>query len=611
MHVIATAGHVDHGKSSLVKALTGMDPDRLEEEKRRGLTIDLGFAWLQLPSGQQVGIVDVPGHERFIKNMLAGVGATDLALFVVAANEGWQPQSQEHLDILDLLGFDLGIVVITKTDLVNTDQLQEVIADVSRRIQSTSLARSVIVPVSIKSGEGLQELIGHVSLLVARAKSSADLDRPRLWIDRAFSIKGSGTVVTGTLIEGSLREDQEVEITNKGVRARIRSIQSHQSDVPAIGPGNRTALNLASVSPEKIDRGDVLTLPNSFTTTNGFVAHLRFLDLGFDPNERGSFKVYLGSAELDCSLTFIGPPPVRGGDGFAALRIQGPSTVASFGDRLILRDSGRRITLAGGTIIEPFLRSFGPPRSKNALDRAKARRSAPDMQGYLEVLLSEVEALTTSEAILMTGIAAERLPGVRTRSFIFSEQAFADLCRKAEELVYEYQSIHPLEPGIPRVQIDIASSREIAEEIVDSLIEQGRLVSEATFVRSPGHQPQTETPEALDLLSTIDAAGFSPPLLWQLQETFEPALVRSLVREERLVQVDRDILISARKLQELTDLVRDLVEEHGPFTVARFRDAVGTSRKYAVPFLEYMDSKGITRREGDVRELGPALRREP
>lgn len=607
MHVIATAGHVDHGKSSLVKALTGMDPDRLEEEKRRGLTIDLGFAWLNLPSGQRVGIVDVPGHERFIKNMLAGVGATDLALFVVAANEGWQPQSQEHLDILDLLGFNLGIVVITKTDLVNGDQLKETIAHVSERIQRTTLAGSPILPVSIKNDEGLPDLLIHLSALVEQATAPLDLGRPRLWVDRAFSIKGSGTVITGTLIEGSLKKDQEVEIPTKGIRARIRTIQSHQSEVTSIGPGNRTALNLVSVSTERIDRGDVLTLPKTFETTNGFVAHLRFLDLGFDPNERGSFKVYLGSAELDCSLTFIGTSPKRGGDGFAALRVQGNSTVASFGDRLILRDSGRRTTLAGGRIIEPILRSFGPPRSTNALARAEARQAATDTRAYLEVSLSELGTMTAREAMLVTGLTADRLPGVRTKSFVFSEQAFLDLCNEAEKLVLEYQSLHPFEPGIPRLQIEAGASRAIAEEIVEALVANGRLIAAAAFVRTPDHHPQTETPEALHLLQTMDAAGFSPPLVWQLHETFEPSLVRSLVREEKLVQIDRDIVLSARKLHELSDVVGHLVESHGSFTVAQFRDAVGTSRKYAVPLLEFLDSQGITRREGDMRNLGPAL----
>lgn len=606
MHVIATAGHVDHGKSSLVRALTGIDPDRLEEEKRRGLTIDLGFAWLQLPSGQEVGIVDVPGHERFIKNMLAGVGATDVALFVVAANEGWQPQSQEHLDILDLLGFNSGIIVITKADTVSQRQVNDLVADVTARISETSLAGSPVVAVSAKTGQGIQDLVQHLDELMMNAEPSVDLGRPRLWIDRAFSIKGSGTVVTGTLIEGFIERDQEVEVVNKGIRARVRSIQSHRSEVGRIGPGNRTALNLVSVSPEALDRGDVISLPGTWATTNGFVGQIRFLDLGFDPNDRGSFKVYVGSAELDCSLTFVGSPPKRGAEGFALFRILGAPSVANFGDRIILRDSGRRRTLAGGRIIEPFSKYFGSPRSADAVDRGRARAKAIGVKDYLDVLLTEVEALKIVEARSMTGLAVDSLPGIRTKSFVFSEGTFARLGEKLVDQVRAYQSGHPVEPGILRTELRIGSDPQITEEIVELLTIQGHLVSEETFVRTQDHQPQTETPEALDLFKVVHDGGFSPPTVSELNHRFDHSLIRSLLRTGRLVQIDRDIVLTAERMGELKGLLRTLVEKEGPFTVARFRDAVGTTRKYAVPMLEYLDSKQITHREGDLRTLGPA-----
>lgn len=608
MHVIATAGHVDHGKSSLVKALTGIDPDRLEEEKRRGLTIDLGFAWIQLPSGRNVGIVDVPGHERFIKNMLAGVGATDVALFVVAANEGWKPQSQEHLDILDLLGFSTGIIVITKSDTVSEKQVHDLTDDVLARVRQTSLAGSPIMAVSARTGQGLPELLKSLDDVVGQASPAQDLGRPRLWIDRAFSIKGSGTVVTGTLLEGALTEDQEVEIVNKGTRARIRTIQSHRSEVARIGPGNRTALNLVSIDRETIDRGDVLSSPGSWVLTQGFVAELRFLDLGFDPNDRGAFKIYHGSAELDCSLTFIGPPAERGGHGFVACRILGPPHVASFGDRIILRDSGRRITLAGGTIIEPFLQNFGSPKSNEAVTRARSRADAQAVRGYMAVLLDESEGIKISEALLMTGLEKDALPGILTKTFVVSEKTHDEIRSRVMEQVRDYQVDHPVEPGIPRTQIKAGSAPQITEEILELLITQGQLQPEGTFVRTPDHQPQTETPEALHLLNAVNAAGFSPPTVAELNQQYDPSLIRSLVRNGRLVQIDRDIVISSDRLQQLFTAVRELALESDGFTVAGFRDRVGTTRKYAVPMLEYLDSTKFTVRQQDVRILGPAAR---
>src|SRR5437867_1457658 len=270
-----------------------MDPDRLEEEKRRGLTIDLGFAWLPLPSGGEVGIVDVPGHERFIKNMLAGAGAINLTLFVVAATEGWKPQSQEHLDILNLLGVASGVVALTMADLVDEETLMEVADGVEARLEGTTLAGSPIVPVSAVTGRGLPELLGELEQALAQTAPAEDRQRPRLWIDRVFSMKGSGTVVTGTLTGGAVDRNEDVELLPMGLRARVRAIQSHRRQVERIPPGNRTALNLVGVDPDLLARGHVVTRPGLWRTTDRVLASIRFLpQLGHDPTERGAFKLY-------------------------------------------------------------------------------------------------------------------------------------------------------------------------------------------------------------------------------------------------------------------------------------------------------------------------------
>ncbi|HEX2259550.1 MAG TPA: selenocysteine-specific translation elongation factor, partial [Actinomycetota bacterium] len=396
MPVIGTAGHVDHGKSTLVKALTGIDPDRLEEEKRRGLTIDLGFAWLTTPAGRQVGIVDVPGHERFIKNMLAGAGGIDLNLFVVAANEGWKPQSQEHLDIMDLLGISSAIVVITKTDIVDQSAVAVLREEIEERLQGTTLEGSTILEVSALTGLGLEELLAEVDAVLLRAPEPSWSSRTRLWIDRVFSIRGSGTVVTGTLGGGPLHTDQEVEILPGGYRARIRAIQSHRRELLFLGPGNRAALNLVGIEQEALGRGDTLTNPGDWRVTDRLIASLQFLpNLDHEPEARGAYKLHVGSVEIDASIRFLEATPGPGESALAAIRLA-RATVLDFKDRFILRDSGRRQTVGGGQVLEAH-----PATSK---DRelvtpagARARLSAPDRHAYLQILLEEQGYLAVQE----------------------------------------------------------------------------------------------------------------------------------------------------------------------------------------------------------------------
>jgi selenocysteine-specific elongation factor len=357
LRVVATAGHVDHGKSSLIARLTGMDPDRWEEEKRRGLTIDLGYAWCELPSGREVGFVDVPGHERFIANMLAGVGPVRLVLFVVAANAGWRQQSEEHLAILDVLGVAGGVVALTKRDLVDEDALDLAEEEIRERIEGTVLSGARVVRVSAETGEGLDEMRTALDELLASAPPPAD-ERARLFVDRVFTIAGAGTVVTGTLGGDRLVVGEEVELYPRGKTARIRSLQTHNRNENRADPVTRVAANLAGTGRTELARGDVVGAPSAWRPTTVFDGVLRPVrGLPHPITPRGAFKIYAGAAETDARLRIFGGTRLEAGEeAFVRITTARPLVLDVF-DRFVLRESGRQETLGGGSVLDP-----APPR---------------------------------------------------------------------------------------------------------------------------------------------------------------------------------------------------------------------------------------------------------
>src|SRR4051812_20534924 len=378
MHVVATAGHVDHGKSTLVLALTGMDPDRFAEEKARGLTIDLGFAWTALPSGRELAFVDVPGHVRFIKNMLAGAGAVDACLFVVAATEGWKPQSEEHLRILELLGIGHGLIALTKVGLVDDEWRELVRLELADHVAGTFLADADVVEVDAPSSLGLDDLRSALDRLLAVTPSAADRGRPRLWIDRSFAARGSGTVVTGTLAGGSLTVDDELLLLPDATRVRVRALQSHQRTVPTIGPGHRVAVNISGVSHHDVARGDALVRPGQWSPTRTFDGSLHVLPaVDHEVSRRGAFQIYVGAGEHAAQLRVLGDgvDAIRpGGDGL--VRIHLPTAVPLLpGDRFVLRESGRSETVGGGEVLDvaPILPA-ARARPDRSVDRVVAER---------------------------------------------------------------------------------------------------------------------------------------------------------------------------------------------------------------------------------------------
>jgi selenocysteine-specific elongation factor len=569
MRVVATAGHVDHGKSSLVLALTGTDPDRFEEEKRRGLTIDIGFAHTTLPSGAGVSFVDVPGHVRFLRNMLAGVGGVDACLFVVAATEGWKPQSEEHLRILQLLGLRHGVIALTKRDLVDAEWLEIATLEIADHVDGTFLADAPIVPVGSITGDGIDDLRAALDVLVAETPAGADRHRPRLWIDRVFAAKGSGTVVTGTLTGGVLHQDDTVVIEPGEHTARIRSIQTLGAVVDEIGPGNRVALNLNGVGRDEIGRGDAVVAPDRWRPTDRFDASLDVLaTLDHDVSRRGAYVAYIGSRELPVRVRVLGEESLRPG-GAGAVRLFLPVSLPLLpGDRYVLRESGRDETVGGGEILD-------------VAPITRASRARPDRS--IERVVRERGWVDVDELDLLTGESVEPTIG---RWVTTSEQ----LTATEERLRAAVDDAGEL--GLDTAALD-DYERAVIETLGEIAIESGRARA------ADAADPFADHP----LAKVVQAGGFAPELPGDADRT----AVRELIRRGTLVERD-GIVFHIDAIDAAAGVAADLLAADATgFTVAQFRDRTGASRKFALPLVAELDARGITRRRDDLRIAGPRL----
>lgn len=616
LHVIATAGHVDHGKSSLIIRLTGMDPDRWEEEKRRGLTLDLGFAWCTLPSGREVGFVDVPGHERFVRNMLAGVGPVRLVLFVVAADEGWKPQSEEHLAIVDVLGIEAGLVALTKRDLVDRDTLARREREVLDRLEGTVLADAPLIRCSAATGEGMDDLRDALDRMVASAPPPEDSGRPRIFLDRSFTIRGAGTVVTGTLAGGALAVGDEVEVHPAGVRARIRSLQTHQRPVQVARPVSRVAANLAGIPKTEVERGDALTRPGQWRSTDlleGMVTPVRGLDRPV--TSRGAYKLYLGSAERDVRLRLYGAAELASeGSAFARLTLS-RAVVADVGDRFVLRETGRRETVAGGVVLDT-----DPPRRPGPDPEARLSRRASGGRDLAALMVAERGAIRAAELGPLAGHAPAEVEGAaRLGPWWVDEEVLRRLSAAALEELDRYHRAHPLRRGpewaevrraLPRAVPSVLPllEQDLASSVLEHLEASGEIAREGNVVRLGTHRislgPREE--EARRLMEAVEGAEPTPPDIGQLEEAgFSRELVAAACSTGRLVSVGKDLVFTPAFVERAEAVARAEAGAPDGLTVSRFREMLGTTRKYALPLLERLDGMGITRRVGDVRRPGP------
>jgi selenocysteine-specific elongation factor len=614
--VLGTAGHIDHGKSALVRALTGIDPDRLRQEKERGMTLDLGFAWLKLPSGGEVGIVDVPGHERLIKNMVAGVGGIDLALLIVAANEGVMPQTREHLAILDLLGVDRGLAVITKKDLVDDEWLKLVVGEIEKLLAPTSLCRAPILAVSAVTGDGLPQLVTAIDQLVSSAPPKRDVGRPRLPIDRVFTMSGSGTVVTGTLVDGLLAVGQEVEIAPRGLRSRIRGLQTHKTRLNTVLPGNRVGANLVGVAKSQLERGDVLTSPGWLLATKMLIVELHLISyLARSIRHGATVSFHTGTAQAMAKVRLLEGMELKPGQtGLAHLSLNKPVALVR-GDRFIIRSPEE--TLGGGGVVESRARRYRrfPAGGIESL-RLKAQGSATEVVmavlGAGEPL--ELPALRSRselpaaelEPVLKSLVEQGRVVGLGeggSRVFL-TAAGWERLVGAVVGTLGQYHREFPARLGIPRAELGSRLKISARHQVVlQRLLSEGVIVEDAGLIRLPTHRVRLTLAQQAKVdafLSTLEAGPYAPPPRELIPE---PDLINLLVVHRQVMKVASDVVFSLAAYNEMVAQVTAYLKSHGKVTVAEVRDMFHTSRKYALAFLEYLDGVKITRRVGDERVL--------
>ncbi|HSW58129.1 MAG TPA: selenocysteine-specific translation elongation factor [Dehalococcoidales bacterium] len=617
MFVIGTAGHVDHGKSTLVKALTGIDPDRLAEEKLREMTIELGFAWLRLPGGREVGVVDVPGHEHFIKNMLAGVSGMDLVMLIVAANESIKQQTREHLAILDLMEVPALIAVITQADLADSDQIALVGMEIDDLLKPTQFAGSPVVPVSAVSGQGLEELKKTIEKALNQTQPKRDIGKPRLPVDRVFTIAGSGTVVTGTLVDGSLSVGQEIEIQPGELKSRIRSLQTHKNQLNRAEPGSRVAVNLVGLSPDEIKRGQVLTRPGWITPTSLIDAKLRLLALPDRPLKHDTqVSLHCGSAETMARIRVLDKEAVRPGETtYVQLVLDEPLAVVN-NDRYVIRSPQE--TLGGGSIIEAHPGEKHRRFKAETIENLKIRGEGLIEAALLAALKSkqpQERSLLAAQSNLEPQLAQNMIDelinngsitalGEGGASLLFTDKAWKQVAENMVAMVRDYHRKYPLRLGIPRAEI--GSKVKLGAHFNDGLQKlagAGLIAEENALVRLAGHQVNLTKDQQFRLDGYLKQLGqnpFSP----SPDINLEGDLLNLLIERGQVVKTLSGVVFSASAFTEMTTRIMAKVKENGKITLAEVRDMFQSSRKYTLAVLEYLDEKKVTRRVGDDRVAG-------
>ncbi|GAB4409455.1 MAG: selenocysteine-specific translation elongation factor [Thermodesulfovibrionales bacterium] len=617
--ILGTAGHIDHGKSSLVKALTGIDPDRLKEEKERGITIDLGFADLVYPDGLTVGIVDVPGHERLVRNMLAGAGGIDLVLLVIAADEGVMPQSREHLAICNLLRIKSGIVAITKADLVEKEWLDLVIEEVKGFVKDTFLEGAEIVPVSSKTGFNLELLKGKIRDAALKVEPKPAREISRLPIDRVFTLKGFGTVVTGTLISGTISLDEPVEILPSGITSRVRGLHSHGRTIQTAYAGQRVAINLQGVDKEALRRGDVVVTPKRIMPTRVMDARIELLKDSPIIKSKSLVHFHLTTSETIARVILYDREELRPGDFcYCQLRLNDP-VVALSGDRFIIRRFSPVITTGGGTVLDPS--PLRRRRKEGIEDLEVLETGTLSERIAVKVKKSGLEGMDASSII---GWIKAELPSIEDAirelkikeiliqmdNKLFHRDTYDAITRTIKETLKEFHKKNPLSPGMLKeeLRVNLKVSHEVCNSLLSSLKD---VAVEKDTVRikdfSAASSDAAQTSEMI--LQSLEKAGFQPPTKEELSETLSAPqkvvadILRLMSKEGRVVRINDSLYITASAYNEMLSRLRGFYAKKPGMTVAEFRDILGTTRKYALPLLEYLDSNKITLRVGDVRKL--------
>jgi selenocysteine-specific elongation factor len=603
--IVGTAGHIDHGKTALVKALTGIDADRLAEEKRRGITIDLGFAHLQLTKDLRVGFIDVPGHERFVRNMLAGAAGIDLVLFVISALESVKPQTREHFEICRMLGIKAGVIAITKADLADPEMRESVRLDVDELVAGYFLEHAPRVEVSAITGKGIPELLKALERAALEIEQKKTSGWPRLPLDRAFTMKGFGTVATGTLISGTIAPEQELEVYPIARRVRVRGIQVYGNTAARAHAGERTAVNLAGIEPAELRRGMVLSEPGRFAPVTKLDCRVDLLRSAKPLKNRAPVHFHIGSAEMEAVVHWLDRrPALRPGDSaWARIALKEPALVLP-GDRFIIRMFSPVTTIGGGVVLDISAHKY---------------RAGEDAAFRLSTLTPEKLVLESSHGVLEEQLIAWTglreigdLPGVeRTRKWLIARSRVVELAHQLSRRCGTFHRENPLLPGIPKQDLKTAVMPDAPAEIFEHVvIAAAELVRDGDVVRLNTHRVVLQQDEDLArtaIEQSFENAGLAAPAVSEVlrasgvEPTRARAILRILLREGTLTRISNDLILAASVLRQLR---HQLTDKRGQrFSVAAFKDWTGVSRKYAIPLLEYLDRERVTKRDGDERVL--------
>jgi len=629
MHVIGTAGHVDHGKSTLIAALTGTHPDRLKEEQEREMTIELGFGWMVLPGGEEVGMVDVPGHRDFIGNMLAGVGSLDSVLLVIAADEGVMPQTREHLAILDLLQIPGGLIVLTKTDLAPDPAWLDLLeSDVRLAVQGSILQEAPILRVSARTGEGMGPLQQAIAAALAAAPSRPDLGRPRLPIDRVFSMSGFGTVVTGTLLDGAFSVGDEVEILPSGLKARIRGLQTHRKKEPSARPGSRTAMNISGVAASEVTRGEVVVHTGQYGPAGRLDARFHLLKEASTPLFHGAeVKVFSGASETMAAVRVLGAERLLPGEeGWLQLELRTP-LVAVRGDRYILRRPSPGETIGGGVIVDhqpsgrhkrfddSVLRSLESRLRGSPADVIYEAASSTGLASLREItVLSRLDEGAASEGLqelvgqgrlllLEAGSLSPQADLLAAPSFFWDA-----LVTRALDVLTAYHKSFPLRQGIPREELKSRLKLDSRgfQALLRDLESSRRIRSQAALLAVPGHSVEfspAQRSQVDSLMRKFDDSPYAPPSFKECQAALGAELLAVLIERGDLLLVSDEVLFRRSDYDAMKAALRSALANGQRITLAQVRDLFGTTRKYAQALLEHLDAAGFTLREGEYRTL--------
>lgn len=629
MYVIGTAGHVDHGKSTLIEALTGIHPDRLKEEQIREMTIDLGFAWLTLPTNEEVGIIDVPGHRDFIENMLAGVGGIDAALLVIAADEGVMPQTKEHLAILDLLQIKNGIIVISKIDLAeDEDWLDLVELDIRDAVKNTIFSEAPVVRVSARTMDGIDNLIDNIQQLLSNVEPKPDHNRARLSIDRVFSLSGFGTIITGTLIDGTFKVGDEVELLPEKIKTRIRGMQTHKKKEEIAFPGSRTAVNISGIDFNQVHRGQVLAAMNKYQPTKRFDAFVNVVsDANFSIKHNQEIKLFIGSLEVLSRVRVLGNDEIKPGEaGWVQIEPVTP-IVAIRDDRFIIRIPSPGETIGGGKIVNPNPSRRHKRYAKAVLNQLEAYLEGTPKDIFLQAI--QDEGICTFENLSkkakLENVVIEKVFGelVEERQIIQLEKGDVfkkpkiNICsntwfnfqkNKALIILQNYHNQYNLRSGIPKEELKskLNLDQNIFQSILIKFMDLELLEVVDNTVRIFGFIPTLSSSQELiaeKITKLFQENPYSTPSLKECIQNYGVEIVNFLQNSGALVAVSTDVAFLSEYYQKMNEWVIEKINNSGSLTAAEFRDQFKTSRKYALAFLEYLDLKGVTIRDGDLRKL--------